>query len=79
MTGVSLNDSQVAVYQSLFLPEVIKNLNPQNAGLSMESLGLLETHHWGVALQVVNKMKDGRKNPFPRERVLLALAAYLNQ
>ena len=78
-TGVSLNDSQVAVYQSLFLPEVIKNLNPQNAGLSMETLGLLETHHWGVALQVVNKMKDGRKNPFPRERVLLALAAYLNQ
>ncbi len=79
VTGVSLNDSQVAVYQSLFLPEVIKNLNPQNAGLSMESLGLLETHHWGVALQVVNKMKDGRKNPFPRERVILALAAYLNQ
>ena len=79
VTGVSLNDSQVAVYQSLFLPEVIKTLNPQNAGLSMESLGLLETHHWGVALQVVNKMKDGRTNPFPRERVLLALAAYLNQ
>lgn len=79
ITGVSLNDSQVAVYQSLFLPEVISNLNPANAGLLIKPLGVLETHHWGVSLQVVNKMRDGRLNPFPRERVALALAAYLNQ
>jgi hypothetical protein len=79
LTGVALNDSQVAVYQSLFLPKLIGSLNPQNAGLNMKPLALLETHHWGAALQVVNKMRDGRKNPFPREKVLLALAAYLNQ
>lgn len=79
LTGVSLNDSQVAVHQSVFLPGVISNLNPANTGLSMKGIGLLETHHWGVSLQVVNKMKDGRLNPFPREKVLLALAAYLNQ
>ena len=74
-----MNDSQVAVYQSLFLPQMISNLNPQNSGLEFKQLGLLETHHWGVALEVVNKMRDGRLNPFPREKVLLALAAYLNQ
>lgn len=79
VTGVPMNDSQVAVYQSLFLPQMISNLNPQNSGLEFKQLGLLETHHWGVALEVVNKMRDGRLNPFPREKVLLALAAYLNQ
>lgn len=79
LTGVSLNDSQVAVHQSLFLPGLISKLNPMNMGLKVKALGLLETHHWGVSLQVVNKMKDGRLNPFPREKVLLALAAYLNQ
>ena len=79
ITGVALNDSQVAVHQSLFLPEVIAQLNPANSGLTIKPLGLLQTHHWGVSLQVVNKMKDGRLNPFPREKVLLSLAAYLNQ
>ncbi len=78
-TGFALNDSQVALHQSQFLPKLIENLNPNNSGLKIESLGLLQTHHWGVSLRVVNAMKDGRVNPFPREKVLLGLAAYLNQ
>lgn len=79
ITGVSLNDSQVAVHQSLFLPTIISRLNSTNTGLVIKPLAILETHHWGVSLQVVNKMKDGRLNPFPREKALLALAAFLNQ
>jgi hypothetical protein len=79
ITGVALNDSQVAVHQSMFLPNVISTLNPANANLQIKALGVLQTHHWGVSLQVVNVMKDGRLNPFPREKVLLSLAAYLNQ
>lgn len=79
LTGVALNDSQVAVHQSLFLPNIISKLNSANTGLNIKPLAILETHHWGVSLQVVNKMKDGRLNPFPREKALLALAAYLNQ
>lgn len=79
ITGVALNDSQVAIHQCVFLPKVIESLNPSNSGMKIELLGLLETHHWGVSLQVVNKMKDGRMNPYPREQVLWALAAYLNQ
>jgi hypothetical protein len=78
-TGFALNDSQVALHQSQFLPKVIESLNPANAGLHIESLGLLQTHHWGVSLRVVNVMRDGRVNPFPREKILLSLAAYLNQ
>lgn len=79
ITGVALNDSQVAVHQTIFLSNAIAKLNAANAGLDIRTLGLLETHHWGVSLEVVNKMKDGRLNPFPRDRVLLALSAYLNQ
>lgn len=79
ISGVSLNDSQVALHQTLFLPQTIASLNPDNKDLKIKLLGVLETHHWGVSLQVVNKMKDGRTNPFPRKMVLLALAAYLNQ
>lgn len=78
-TGFALNDSQVALHQSQFLPALIENLNSKNKDLQIESLGLLQTHHWGVSLRVVNAMKDGRVNPFPREKVLLSLAAYLNQ
>lgn len=79
LSGIALNDSQVAIHQSLFLPKIIANLNSANADLNIKTLGLLQTHHWGVSLQVVNKMRDGRLNPFPREKVLLALAAYINQ
>lgn len=79
LTGVAMNDSQVALHQSLFLPEIMASLNANNSGLSVKALGVLQTHHWGVSLETVNKMKDGRLNPFPREKVLLALAAYLNQ
>jgi pimeloyl-ACP methyl ester carboxylesterase len=78
-SGYALNDSQVGLHQSLFLPALIETLNPQNAGLNIETLGLLQTHHWAVVVRNVNAMHDGRMNPFPRESVLMSLAAYLNQ
>lgn len=78
-SGVAMNDSQVAVHQSLFLPSLIAQLNSKNAGLHIEALGVMQTHHWGAALRSVNKMRDGRLNPYPREKVLMALAAYINQ
>jgi len=78
-TGFAMNDSQVAIHQSTFLPKLIESLNPQNANLNTEALALMQTHHWGVSLRTVNVMRDGRVNPFPRENALLALTAYLNQ
>jgi hypothetical protein len=75
MTGISLNDSQVSVPQSAVLPKVIESLNSANHEMVFDNLGILGTHHCGVALQTVNEMKDGRVNPFPREAVLKALAA----
>jgi hypothetical protein len=78
-TGFAMNDSQVAIHQSTFLPKLIQDLNPQNSNLNVEALALMQTHHWGVSLRTVNVMRDGTVNPFPRENVLMALAAYLNQ
>jgi hypothetical protein len=78
-TGFAMNDSQVAIHQSQFLPGVIAGLNAKNSGLNIQSLGILQTHHWGASLRTVNVMKDGRTNPFPRETVLTSLAIYLNQ
>lgn len=78
-TGVALNDSQVALHQTLFLPKMIEGFNSENNQLAIEHLGLMQTHHWGVSLRTVNVMKDGRVNPFPREKVIMSLVAYLNQ
>lgn len=78
-SGFALNDSQVALHQSQFLPNVIAGLNANNKDMKIQSLGILQTHHWGASLRVVNAMKDGRMNPFPREQVLTGLAIYLNQ
>ena len=75
LSGVTLNDSQTSVAQSMFLPGVIKSLNPQQAPLDIRNLGVVNSHHWGLALRVVNEMKDGRVNPFPRTAILKALAA----
>jgi hypothetical protein len=75
--GVSLNDSQVAVAQAAFLPNAIANLRGANAGIKTKFLGIAGTHHWGMALRVVNKnlvAPGGGKNGFPREAMLRALA-----
>ncbi|RYZ75555.1 MAG: hypothetical protein EOP05_07520 [Proteobacteria bacterium] len=77
VSGVTLNDSQVSVAQAMFLPGVIRSMNPYQAPLKITNLGVMSTHHWGMALQVVSEMKDKRLNPFPREAVLKALAGQI--
>ena len=78
VSKVAVNDSQVSVPQTKFLPSVIAQLNIKNAGLKTADLGIASTHHWGLALRVVNEMRDGRQNPYPREALLKALAAKIN-
>jgi hypothetical protein len=73
--GVKVNDSQVAAHQARFWPESAPLLNPRQAPYDAHFLGVLGTHHWGLALRVVNRTKDGRTNPFPREDLFLSLAA----
>lgn len=72
--AVAVNDSQVSIPQATFLPKYAEALNPANRGMRSVLLGACGTHHWGMALQVVNEMRDGRRNPFPREIFLRSLA-----
>ena len=75
ITGLSLNDSQVSIAQASFSNPIIQRINPQQKPIVTRFLGIAGTHHWGLALQVVNPMKDQRVNPFPRRALLQALAA----
>jgi hypothetical protein len=73
--GVKVNDSQMAAHKARFWPESAPLLNPRQAPYDAHFLGVLGTHHWGLALRVVNQRADGRTNPFPREDLFLSLAA----
>ena len=77
LSGLALNDSQVSVPQSIFLADAAARLNAKNDGMRTLHLGVLGTHHWGLALAVVNPMADKRVNPLPREAILKALAAQI--
>ena len=70
--GLALNDSQVSVAQASFPPGVLESLG--HPGLKTKFLGVAGTHHWGVALREVNKMRGGQQNGFPREALLRAIA-----
>lgn len=77
--GLALNDSQVSVIQSSFPPGVLESISPAHKGLKTKFLGVATTHHWGMALREVNKMKDGQVNGFPREAMLRALVIQVLQ
>jgi len=84
--GVALNDSQVAIYKTMFWPRLIASLNPANTGMKTSSLGIVGTHHWGMALPIVVQVKKiGSEsgpglmltNPFPRTALMKSLALTL--
>jgi len=68
------------VAKTMFWPEVIENLNPDNI-IDSTPLALLGTHHWGLTLPIVNKInknkiKSGQLlevNPFPRKALLYSI------
>jgi hypothetical protein len=74
-SGQWLNDSQVAMHKARFWPGLAPRLNPRQPELAQTYLGVLGTHHWGLALATVNEMADRSVDPFPREALLKALAA----
>lgn len=74
LTGVSLSDAQVSVVQSAFLPNVLSTLNPANTALDIKFLGMVGTHHWGIALKKVNPQLFSDGNGFPRTALLRALS-----
>lgn len=83
LTGVAVNDSQMLPYKVRFWNEVNTLLNPAQPPLDATYLGVLGTHHWGLALRVINEAKPDKVrvpyNPFPRAALLEALAAMVAQ
>jgi hypothetical protein len=77
-SGVLLNDSQVAIERVRFWPELSAMLNPHNAGMKSEFLGVVGTHHWGLALAIVNVNSNGKVNPFPRVDLIKSLATKIS-
>ena len=79
ISEMRLNDSQVATYKARFWPEINLILNPSQPPMKTQFLGVLGTHHWGLALRVVNETAAGKVknpyNPFPRAALLKALAS----
>ena len=84
LTDIALNDSQVSFAQVQFMPKVLQGLNSKQKPINATSLGVVATHHWGLALQTVYPMMEinlpflphvNDKNPFPRRALLKALAA----
>ncbi len=78
LSGLNMNDSQVSMAQSTFIPKIISQMNPQQTPIQTKFLGVLGSHHWGITLQVVNKTFDNKVNPFPRKAALLGLAAKIS-
>jgi pimeloyl-ACP methyl ester carboxylesterase len=77
LSPVRINDSQVAVDKVRFWPQIAQSLNPKQQPYESSFLGVLGTHHWGLALPFANPQKDGSINPFPRLALLKAISAYV--
>lgn len=80
-TGFEFNDSQVSGHKVWFWQSLNERLNPyyKENPMNTSVLGILGTHHWGMALENANKMEAKRGdetpvNPFPRKALLQALA-----
>ncbi len=79
LVGDSLNDSQVTVSRASFDREKLALLNPNyDPSYRMEHIGVLSTHHWGIALSRVNDTPGvhGLNNIFPRKELLESLVLY---
>lgn len=83
-----INDSQVTILKSSFFPQIASQLNRNQQPYKAESLGLFHTHHWGLTLMAVTKVRDDNTaakkvdpnfntsiEPFPRKALLRATLA----
>lgn len=76
-SGVELNDSQVTVPKARFWPELSRHLNPAQPRFRAHFMGVVGTHHWGVALHGVAQSRHDKRNHFPRTVLLEAMAAFV--
>jgi hypothetical protein len=70
----NLNDSAVTAHRSRYWPQ----LDPVQ-GRSYDQLGILGSHHFGIAFHMAISDCKGTPNFFPRTEMVSALASYLRQ
>ena len=56
-SGTLLNDSQVSIARAYVAPRVVAQLTGQTPRSAL--LGVLGSHHWGLALPIVRKVASG--------------------
>jgi hypothetical protein len=78
-TGKMLNDGQMAVDRANYWPGIHMRLNPKQKQYWGTLLGVVNAHHWGLALPAALDNPDTMINNFPRSTMLKALAALLVQ
>ncbi|MFK7827565.1 MAG: hypothetical protein AB8G05_25695 [Oligoflexales bacterium] len=76
-TKMKLNDSQVAIHQTLFYPKLHQHLNPKQQEYQAHYLGVLGTHHWGFAFPTAFESNEHKDNPYPRSTILKSIASSL--
>ncbi|NRA46041.1 MAG: hypothetical protein HRU09_13905 [Oligoflexales bacterium] len=74
-TKMRLNDSQVAIHQTLFWPKLHQELNPKQQDYQTHYLGVLGTHHWGFAFPSAFESNEHKDNPYPRTTILKSIAS----
>jgi hypothetical protein len=67
-----LNDSQVTWYHSRFWPGIFPSVRNRHY-----YLGMMGTHHWGIAFPTAAVNADGSVNRFPRSALMAAVASFL--
>ena len=76
ISGVRINDSQMAAHRVRFWPEAAALFNPAQPPIRATFLGVLNADHWGLATPVVNQTPLPHQiNPFPRTDLVAAIAA----
>ena len=75
--GLELNDSQVSVHRSMFWPKLHKELNPDQEDYRHYYMGVLGTHHWGLAFPYALEERKKLVNPFPRSILIKSIAAFV--
>ena len=76
-TGGALNDSQLVQTKMRVYPSLVNKFNLAQPPLTTYDLGVVGTHHWGIALPSVFPRINDQVNPFPRRVLLEAMGAFV--
>jgi len=78
-SGISLNDSQVSLHHTMFWPEIHQSLNSSQNPYKAINLGVLGSHHWGVAFPIAFPGRSGDVNPFPRNLLIKSIIQFISE